>query len=247
MKPMKIVIVDDEKRVRGTLVNVLKIHAPDVIVVGEAEDVASAVEVINAHKPDVVLLDIKMPGGTGFDLLKKLMPLTFKVIFITAHDEFAIQAFKFSAIDYLLKPVVPSELVDALNRFELQSGNDAENSKYEVLLNNLTKENKRLVLNSQDKIHFVYSNEIINCDADGNYTTFFLTNKRKVTVSKLLKEYETLLLPFGFFRSHNSHLVNLSFVDHIEKDNGLLIMKDGSKVPVSERKYAEMVAVLSRI
>ena len=250
MKPMRILIVDDEKRIRRSLVNVLKIHCPYVLVIAEAEDVASASVAIYKHKPDVVLLDIKMPDGTGFDLLKKLMPLAFKVIFITAYDEFAIKAFKFSAVDYLLKPVVPSELAEALQRLEKQLDNENTNSKLDALFSNMsvtTKENRKLVLNSQDKMHFVNPNEIIKCDANGNYTNFVLTNNRKITCSKSLKEFEDALIPYGFFRSHHSHLVNLSFIDHINKSSGVLIMKEGSETPVSERKYNELVAAMNKI
>lgn len=247
---MKIIIVDDEKRIRNTLANILKLHSPTSEVVAEAEDIASAENAIHEHKPDVVLLDIKMPGGTGFDLLKKLMPLNFKVIFITAHDEFAIQAFKFSAIDYLLKPVVPAELMEALHRLELQLNQDSTNAKLEMLFSNMsiTGNNKKITLNSQDKTHFVSPNDIIRCEADRNYTVFELVDKRKLIVSKSLKEFEESLKPYGFFRSHHSYLVNLSFIDHIDKkDGGILIMKDGSVTPVSERKYADLVAAMSRL
>lgn len=248
---MKIIIVDDEKRIRNTLINVLKLHYSNAIVVAEASDVNTAIEAINIHKPDVVLLDIKMPGGTGFDLLKKLMPLTFKVIFITAFDKYAIEAFKFSAVDYLLKPVMPSELVDALKRTEHQLNNENANAKLEVFIanmNNISKEGKKIVLNSQDKMHVISINDIIRCEADGNYTVFVLADKRNIVVSRSLKEYDDMLSPMGFFRSHNSHLINLTFIDHLDKkDGGVLIMKDGSQALVSARKQSELVAAINNI
>lgn len=248
---MKIVIVDDEKRIRNALTGILKLHCPNITMVAEAEDVDSAIKVINEHAPDVVLLDIKMPGGTGFDLLKKMMPIQFKVIFITAFDKHALQAFKFSAVDYLLKPVMPEELIAALKRTEEQLSAENNNSKLKTFMSNLsglTKETKKIILNSQDKMHIISVPDVIRCEADGNYTSFVLANKRTITVSKPLKEYDEMLTPLGFFRSHHSHLVNLSFVDLLDKrDGGLLIMKDGSEVPVSVRKQSELVAALNRI
>lgn len=251
MSQISIVIVDDEKRIRSFLKNVLKLYYPNATVVAEAENIKKAIEAIKAHCPNVVLLDIKMPDGTGFDLLKQLMPLTFKIIFITAHDQFAIQAIRFSALDYLLKPVIPIELVTALQRAEQQLNSETENSKLNVLLNNmncLTRETKKIALNSHERIQVVNINDIVRCEADGSYTNFILTNKKTILVSHPIKEYDELLVPYGFFRSHNSHLVNLAFVDRLEKrDGGFLIMKDGSNVLVSYRKYSDLVVVLNNL
>ncbi|MFZ2205557.1 MAG: LytTR family DNA-binding domain-containing protein [Minisyncoccia bacterium] len=251
MKPLRIIIVDDEKKIRSSLKNVLELHYPSSVVIAEAEDINSAIEAINTYKPDVVLLDIKMPGGTGFDLLKQLMPFTFKFIFITAFDKYAVQAFKFSAIDYLLKPVIPEELVCALKRAELQVSYENANIKFNTFvsnLNSLTRETKKIVLNSHDKMQVVSLNEIVRCEADRNYTLFILINKKSILVSGSLKEYDEMLSPFGFFRSHHSYLVNLTLIDRLEKrDGGILIMKDNSKIPVSARKHSELVSALNRI
>ncbi|MBI4645566.1 MAG: response regulator [Bacteroidia bacterium] len=165
MQLIKIVIVDDEKRVRASLKSVLELHYPDAAVIAEADDVQQATDVIKLHKPDVVLLDIKMPGGTGFDVLKQLMPFTFKVIFITAYDEYAIQAFKFSALDYLLKPVIPQELVNTLEKARQQVNIENLAGQFNVFLNNtgsLACETKKIVLNCQDKLHIISVNDIIN-------------------------------------------------------------------------------------
>ena len=251
MKQLNIILVDDEKRVRNSLKSVLEIYYPAATVIGEAEDILEAKELILRLNPDVVLLDIKMPGGTGFDLLKQLMPFSFKVIFITAFDQFAIQAFKYSAIDYLLKPIIPDELVAALDKSaEILNVTD-ETLKFDNLLDNfsqLTRDLKKIVLNTQDKIHIVGITEIVRCESDANYTTFTLLNKKPVVMSKPLKEYDEMLTPFGFFRSHHSHLVNLSMIDRIDKkDGGVLIMKDNSEAMVSSRKYAELVSAIGNL
>ncbi|HXD93588.1 MAG TPA: LytTR family DNA-binding domain-containing protein [Bacteroidia bacterium] len=250
MNPLKIIIVDDEKRIRNSLVNVLKLHYPNVNVVAEAEDVTLAITAVKKHNPDVVLLDIKMPDGTGFDMIKQLMPLTFKIIFITAFDQYAIQAFKFSAIDYLLKPVIPEDLVNALQRVVQQLDIENSNTKLDVFMSNmsdLTRDKKKIVLNSHDKMHIISLNEVIRCEADRNYTQFFLFNKKSVLVSRPLKDYDDMLSEYGFFRCHHSHLINLEFVDRLEKkEGGILIMKDGSEVLVASRKYTELIAALHK-
>lgn len=251
MNPLRLLIVDDEKRIRVSLVNIIKLHYPSAIVVGEAEDLNSAVQAIKIHNPNVVLLDIKMPGGSGFELLKQLSPISFKVIFITAFDNFAIQAFKFSALDYLLKPVISEELVASLQRAEQLIDNENVGTKLSVLLNNinqLSQAPKKIVLNSQDKIQVVALNEIVRCEADRNYTQFFIQNKKPILVSRSLIEYDDMLSPSGFFRCHHSHLVNLSFIDRLEKrDGGTLIMKDGSEVAVASRKYYEVIDILNHL
>lgn len=251
MNPIRIIIVDDEKRIRSSLINILQLHFPDVKVVAEAENVQSALEEIKTHSPDVVLLDIKMPDGTGFDLLKQFIPLTFKVIFITAFDHYAVQAFKFSALDYLLKPVIPEELVNALHKAQEQINTENINAKLNVFMSNmngLTRETKKIVLNTQETMHVINITDIVRCEADRNYTLFVLSNKKPILVSGSLKEYDEMLSPYSFFRSHHSHLVNISFIDRFEKkDGGRLVMKDGSVALVSSRKKDELIVALNRI
>lgn len=249
MKKLKLVIVEDEARIRRSLKSLLRLHCEDVEVIGEAEDVKSGVAVIKSEQPDVVLLDIQMPDGSGFELLSQLKPLSFKVIFITAFDKHAVQAFKFSAIDYLLKPVVAGELKEALERASRQIGAEEASFRMEVFLSNmqeLTAGQKRILLNAQEKAQVVYVKDIVSCEADGNYTTFSMLEGKTQTVSKPLKDYEEMLTPYGFFRPHHSYLINLLHVDRVEKrDGGYVIMKDGTQVPIAARKHGELMAALS--
>ena len=243
---MKIIIIDDEKRIRTSLIHVLQLHYPEAIVIGEAENIRTALELISVENPDVILLDIKMPGGTGFDLLKQLNPIKFKIIFITAFDHYAVNAFKFSAIDYLLKPVIPEDLVHALNAAKEKINEELETIKLKNLLDNLKQEDKKIVLNTQEATHVINVNDIVRCEADRNYTRFFLSNTKTILVSGGLKEYEEMLKPFGFIRPHHSHVVSLNFITKLEKKNNSLILKDGSEVPVSIRKHPELSAILSK-
>lgn len=248
MDKLKIIIVDDEKRIRTSLIHVLKLHYPEAEVVAEAENITEAKKEIDQHRPDVVLLDIKMPEGTGFDLLKTLMPVKFKVIFITAFDNYAIEAFKYSAIDYLLKPVIPDDLVNALDKAKEKLNEEKENEKLKVLLGNLKEEQKKIVLNTHERTYVLEINQIIRCEADRNYTRFYTNDQKFILVSGGLKDYERTLDSTQFFRPHHSHLVNISFIKSLEKrDGGILIMKDGSEVPVSTRKYSELNGVLKNI
>ncbi|MBN8694168.1 MAG: response regulator transcription factor [Bacteroidetes bacterium] len=241
MGKLQIILVDDEKRVRNSLRKVLQLNYPEADIIAEADNIADAESFIRTLKPDVVLLDIKMPGGTGFELLNKLFPLQFKVIFITAFNEFAIKAFKYSAIDYLMKPVIANELIESLNKAKQKINTEEENIKLKTLIENLGFKNKKIVLNTHEATHIVSLNEIIRCEAERNYTYFYLLDKKPILMSGGLKEYDGLLSPDGFIRCHHSHLVNLSFVSKLDKkQGGVLILKDGSHVPVSSRKYAEL-------
>jgi len=248
---IRAVIVDDEKRARETIRNILQLYCKDVEVVAEAGDIVAAAEVISKHKPDLVFLDVDMPGGTGFDLLKRTVPIDFKIIFITAFQEHAVKAFKFSALDYLLKPVDPDELVASIHKAMELIGKDGLNDKLQAFITNMeniTREVKKIVLNTSDSIHVVNVHEIVRCQSDSNYTEFYLLNNKKILVSNTLKEYDEMLSPYRFFRAHQSHLVNIDFIERYEKkEGGYLVMKDKSNVPVSVRKKESLIQLLEKI
>ena len=211
----------------------------DVEAIAEGENVQSGIKAIEKHNPDIVFLDIQMPDGTGFDVIRSIENKTFEVIFITAHEEFAIKAIKFSALDYLLKPVDSVELKAALEKALVTvDGHSKDSSQYEALNTNIqTHEKRRLVLKTQESVHVVDLEEIIRCEADWNYTSFFLRDNKKILVSKTLKEYETLLATHNFLRVQQSHLINIDYVDRYDKKNGgAVVMKDGSEVPLSPAK-----------
>lgn len=239
---IRCVIVDDESKAREILAEMLKLYCTNVEVVGQAYNVKSAYEIINIEKPDLVLLDIKMPDGSGFDLLNKFSDIPFQVIFITAHEEYAIKAFRFSALDYLLKPIDPSDLMSAIDKISSAEPEADINEQFDAFKSNYFEKedkygDKRIVLKTQENIYVIYLKDLIRCQSEKNYTYFYFTNRDRIIVSKTLKEFDDLLSEFNFMRVHRSHLINLKYIDRFEKaDGGMVIMSDGSKVEVSHRK-----------
>lgn len=234
----KVLIIDDENRTRQLIAKMIESFGLDVETIPEGENVQSGIAAIEKYNPDIVFLDIQMPDGTGFDVLASIPNKTFEVIFITAHEEFAIKAIKFSALDYLLKPVDTTELKAALEKALVTIEERSEPSQFDALQKNIQpSEKRRLVLKTQESVHVVELDQIIRCEADRNYTSFFLLDNKKILVSKTLKEYETLLSGHNFLRVQQSHLVNIDYVDRYDKKNGgAVVMKDGSEVPLSPAK-----------
>lgn len=244
---IKTIVVDDEVKARETILNMLKVYCPEVEVTDTAGSVKEGLEILERNKPDLLLLDIKMADGTGFDLLRKLSKVDFLVIFITAFEEFAIRAIKFSAIDYILKPLDPDELVNAIEKAKGVLNKENMNVKLEALYDNLdtlSTSTKKIVLKTSDSVHIVNLKDIIRCESEKNYTHFFTIDNEKITVSRTLKEYNELLADYNFFRVHQSHLINMQHVKRYEKQNGgMLIMNDNSSVPVAFRKKDDLMKI----
>ncbi len=238
---MKALIIDDNEKARIALKSDLKDYCPELNVIGEADGVASAFSAIQDLNPDLLFLDIQMGDGTGFDLLEKFKALgdySFTVIFTTAYDQYAIKAFRYAAADYLLKPIDADELVSAVNRLSKKVEKPVAQLQLELLLQQIgTKKQEKIALPEADRVHVVEINDIVHCQSDKNYTTFFLSKGKEITVSKTLKEYDELLSEQGFLCVHHFHLINLQHVKERVKLNGpYLILSDGSEVPVSSRK-----------
>ncbi len=234
----KVLIIDDENRTRELIAKMIDSFKFDVETIPAGENVQSGIAAIKKHQPDIVFLDIQMPDGTGFDVLAGIPNKNFEVVFITAHEEFAIKAIKFSALDYLLKPVDLSELKLALEKAIDAVTEVSTPPQFEALQSNIqSNENRRLVLKTQESVHVVELDQIIRCEADRNYTSFFLLDNKKILVSKTLKEYEILLSAHNFLRVQQSHLINIKYIDRYDKKNGgAVVMKDGAEVPLSPAK-----------
>lgn len=248
---LRAIVIDDIDSIRKKNVEIIKSHCPNIAIIGQANSVESGVTLIKQIVPDIVFLDVEMPDGTGFDLLQKLKPINFKVIFVTGYEDFAIRAFRFSAIDYLLKPLDPSDLIEAVNKAEEALNKDVLELKLNTLFSNLErpKNLQKLVLKTAEKIYSVNIQDIVNCESDKNYTTFYFINAPKLVVSTTLKEYETLLKPFNFFRAHQSHLINMLYFDHFIKTDGgnTIVMKNKNKVPLAIRKKEEFLALIDTL
>jgi len=247
---LRTIIIDDEPHMRQTLEKLVKEYCPNVKLVAKADGVKTGVQAIKKYHPDLILLDIKMNDGTGFDLLKQLEPVYFKVLFITAFDQYAIKAFKFSALDYLLKPIDPNDLTNAVNKAE-QIVLKELNTQLDVMEDNMqsdSKTKKKIILKTFDNIHLVKISDIIYCQADDNYTNFHLLENNKIMVSNTLKEYDEMLSEFGFFRVHQSYLINLGHIVRFEKsEGGNVILANEHKVPVASRKREQLLEMFERI
>ena len=244
---LSILVIDDEQKARDTIRNILKLSTIRLEILGEAASVDEGFDLIKQLNPNLILLDINMPDGTGFDLLKKFDSFYFKVIFITAYEEYAVKAFKFSALDYILKPFQAGELLRAVEKAGEALDNEKTELKFKTFLGNLDKL-KKVVLRTAESIHIINLNDIIRLEADVNYTRFFLDSGKKLLVSKTLKEYDEMLGESGFFRSHQSHLVNLDYILSFEKtEGGHLVMADESQVPVSSRKREALFKIFENL
>jgi two-component system, LytTR family, response regulator len=245
---MKILIVDNEANLRKAIKELIRISGFSYTQIFEATGVHEAVEQISKHHPDIVFLDVEMEDGTGFDLMKQLANPQFELIFVTAHNKYAIDAFQFSAIDYLLKPVDPDKLHTSLGRAVSNIKTKSLGEQVQVLLQQLngkSEKGKRIVLKDIDNIYFVKTEQILYCMAEGTYTRFILENNKQVIVSKNLKEYENILEPLGFVRTHHSYLVNPDKIVMYDKaDGGALVLEGGKSVPVSQRKKETVMQIL---
>jgi two-component system, LytTR family, response regulator len=249
------VIIDDDTNLRNGLRELLSFYAPDIKIIGEAEDVASGVEVIDMLKPQVVFLDIQLHDGTGFDVLEKIAQkngkTTSHIVFITAHEEYAIKAFRFSALDFLLKPVDPDELENVIGKIKKVLEKNDSYAHIDLLLENIRKKVdnfKRIALTTADGIHLYEVSDIIRCEGEDNYTTFFIKNNIPVIISKTLKEYEDLLSEYGFERIHQKHLINLAYLkSYVKKEGGFVVMADNAQLPISARKKERLQELIKSL
>ena len=206
-------------------------------------------ELLGLTEPDLLFLDIQLSDGTGFDLLESLPDLNAHVIFTTAYSEYAIKAIKHSAMDYLLKPVSGADLKAAVDRIVLSEKKALEKVVKGLAKNRLSQQPvRKIALQTSEGIHLYESGQIVRCQSDGNYTKVFFSNNKKMMVAKTLKDFEEMLLPFGFERIHHSHLINLAHLEsYVNRDNGYVIMSDQHTLPVSKRKKARLLEVLANL
>jgi two-component system LytT family response regulator len=247
---IKSIIVDDESKSRNNLKQLLSEYCPAVEVIAEADSAANALILIAELQPDLLFLDIEMGELSGFDLLKLLNgKQTFELIFVTAYDNYGIQAVKACAIDYLLKPINILELSKAVDQAIKQIGPKRENERLKELVANIDRKDdeQKIAVPLADKIEFIAVSKIVRLEAEGNYTHFYLDGQKHFLVCKTLKEYQELLESHQFIRSHQSHLINYrKIAAYIKTDGGYIAMEDGSRVPISRQKREEVLAKILR-
>jgi len=245
---LKVMVIDDEIRASDVLKLMMEKFIPHVTQITVCNDARQAAEMIRTFEPNLVLLDIKMPHLSGFELLHRMPNQNFKIIFTTAFNEFAIKAIRFSAFDYLLKPVDVEELIASVNRYiTLQKEATGHGDLFQNMIYNFKAgdNNFRLALPSKEGVHFFEPQQIMYCEALSNYTRFYIGNGKQFITSKTLGDYEDLLLPYGFIRCHKSFLVNKKFISYVDHE-GFLILKRGVKLEVSKRRKAEVMRNLEK-
>jgi two-component system LytT family response regulator len=246
MKKITAILVDDMPVALEMLTNDISINHTEIEIIGTAKSVVETAKLMRKNQPDILFLDIMLGDGTGFDVLEIFPDLKSKIIFVTASDAYAIKAFKFAAIDYILKPYSDTDLKTAIEKATHQIKPDKQ--QLSVLQQAVKKPNnkpEKISLHTSEKIIVVTINDIIRCKSDNNYTTFYFNDGAKILVSKTLKYYADMLKEVGFLRVHQSHLINTKYIkEFIKADGGYLILKDKSNIPVSIRKRNEVLDVL---
>lgn len=248
---LKTIIIDDEQDAREIMVNLLRKFEKDIVVVAVCENGKEGVQAIIKHEPDLVFLDIDMPGMDGFDVLDCVKNLPIKIIFATAHNQHAIRAFKYSAIDYLMKPVGSDDLANAIEKVKCSQLSQVQATQYGMVLKQMKQKEtlpEVVALPMSDGLHVVNIGDIMYCKADRNYSDVHLVGSEKILVSRPLKEFELLLLPHGFFRIHHSALINLRFVSRfVRSDGGYVMMKDGKSIEISRQKKEEFLKLIQKL
>jgi two-component system LytT family response regulator len=246
-------LIDDDDNLRAGMKSLLSRYAPEIAIMGEADSVKTGTELLLKTDPQVVFLDIHLGDGSGFDLLEEVNKrgkLNSQIVFITAHEQYAIKAFRFSALDFLLKPVDPDELEKVISKIKNVLVKSESVAHIDLLLENIRKKVdnfKRIALSTADGIHLFEISDIIRCESEDNYTKFYIKNNKPVMISKTLKEYEDLLTEHGFERIHQSHLINLAYLkSYIKKDGGYVVMADNSNLPISQRKKERLQEIIGK-
>lgn len=247
---MKVLVIDNEPNLRTAIKALLNAFCPEITSIEEADGVQSGLHKIKNFHPDILLLDVEMDDGSGFDLMKQVINPGFQLIFVTAHNKYAVEAFQFSAIDYLLKPVDPDALQKSIQKATSNIRNSSLHQQVEILLQQLAgiqNHDRKIVLKDIENTYFIRVADILYCEAEGTYTKFYFCNNDPILVSKNLKEYESLLEPLGFLRTHHSFLANPDKIKMYDKtDGGALILEGGYSIPVSQRKKDTVLGLLEK-
>jgi two-component system, LytTR family, response regulator len=244
---MRTLIIEDEDQAVSALKAEIKMHCTNLEIIGVAKSVKEGIQKIESLHPELIFLDIQLSDGLGFEILNSYKNNNFKVIFTTAYSQYAIKAIKFSALDYLLKPIDSEELIAAVSKAK-KSEIETESLKMDTFIQNESTTRKKIALQTLDGISVFDLESILKCSAESNYSCLYFTNGKKLLVSKTLKDFEELLCTSGFERIHHSHIINLNhLVSFVNKEGGYVILSDKSTLPVSQRKKSNLVNALNNI
>ncbi|MGC3944636.1 MAG: LytTR family DNA-binding domain-containing protein [Chryseolinea sp.] len=245
---IKTVLIDDEKNALEMLEWQLQTYCPQVQILALCDSADKGIDAIQLHKPELLFLDIEMPRKNGFDVLMSFPDPAFETIFTTAYNQFAIRAFRFAALDYLLKPIDADDLVSALKRYDRKSDGRFK-QQFDILMAHYRKPDTlpgKVSFATQQAVHFIKPETILYCESDGNYSTLFFSDATKLVVSKTLKEVEEVLTHYNFQRIHNSYIINLKHVSrYVKADGGSIEMTNGTQLPVSRQRKDEVMKVLN--
>lgn len=244
---LRCIIVEDETQSRAALNEALQPHGDKVKVICEASSVLTAVQAINDYRPDLVFLDIQLGDGSGFDVIEKTQEIPYKIIFLTAYNQYAIEAFRAAATDYLLKPLNKKHLTEAINRV---SSTETTNYTQQVqaIMQYFAVPEPTVSFSTTEGYSIYNVNEIIRCESDSNYCRIFFSGSQSIYLSKTLKDIEEQLSKYRFERIHQSHLINMKHLKkYFNKDGGYVLMSDGAQLPVSQRKRAHLMALLEQV
>ncbi|BFO67259.1 response regulator transcription factor [Chryseobacterium sp. S0630] len=250
MSKIKSIVVDDEQESRETLLRFLSKYCPDIEIIGEADSVNEAVEVIIEKSPELVFLDVNMPVENGFKLFEKISDINFYTVFVTAYDQYAVQAFKHHAVDYLLKPIVIHELIITVNRVAKLLEDKNKIQQLSALLHHIKipVEQSKIALPTMEGLVYVHTMDIVRLQADDNYTSIFFKGGKRMMISHTLAYFEETLKDQGFVRIHHQHLINLQHVEkYIRGRGGYIIMSDETSLQVSQRKKDEFLRIIKRM
>ena len=249
MNQLSTLIIDDEKHAREGLSTLLELYCPKVQILGDTDNIEDGLHLIQKWNPDLVLLDIAIGERTGFELLDQLPSMDFQLIFTTAFSEFAVKAFRYHAIDYLLKPIQPQQLLSAIEKVSNSQKTNQLQEQLKALKQSLhSGQPDKVIIPTMEGLHFIQMDTIVHAEGSGNYSTFHLGNGDKIVASKNLKYYEDLLPAESFFRAHQSHLVNIRYIKKIRTLEGYVVeLQEGSHIPLAKKRKEDLLALLKGI
>ncbi|SNR15098.1 LytR/AlgR family response regulator transcription factor [Tenacibaculum jejuense] len=244
---MNCIIIEDNKNTVDVLQDIIKNNFPSIKVLGTATSIEKGISILNTYKPDFIFLDINLDDGEGFSILKEFPNADFKIIFITSYSKYAIQAFKFSALDFILKPFTPNEICQAIDKVIENKINNDQKEKLDTFLHNYNSQSKKIVLSDIDHLHVVPIEEIIYASSENSYTIFTLKNKEEIVVSKSLKSFDEKLAPYSFIRIHQRYLINIEYVEKFHKKNEEILLSNKTILPVSKAKKEQLIRALKKL